>query len=496
MDIRQITIGGGVYQYDRPALELELQKRNLDPVAIGAVISEIGRGEMATLRRLGLDAFVTPTGDCSLPPPDRLDAGALFDAANRLDVFNFLEILYALHEASKELRQANREMRLAERDIAVSEAMASASKIRSAALINLVVGVVSGAVNIGMGLASVGSASKQLSSMKGPAADLKAAKTEVQQNKANQSLADSQVKLSQAKVEVAARQTAFDDKRSQLQGDIDKTKADIARLEGHLERMDPKSPLGQQKQAQIDQAKMQLVKQQAALDNHVNNGSPELREAQNKEARVEGEVKNQAAKAEKSNLDQKEALKKSIAGKEAEIAKMEKGGADSPAENAKLEQAKADLADMRAKLAECDKLSSLHRDPTSPDALKSAPERLAQAKTLGGPEGRVGKRFADAQSTLNTVTSKVHTNAARIQGWTMFAGGVTQIAQGAGQYAAAQEQADGAEHTARAQAAASKENENAEYYKTFNDMVQSVQNILKECLQQQNQANASIYRNM
>ena len=136
----------------------------------------------------------------------------------------------------------------------------------------------------------------------------------------------------------------------------------------------------------------------------------------------------------------------------------------------------------------------MYRNPTSDEALASAKTRLDEGNAqLAGP---VGERFAAAQKELDQAVAKAQLTAAKAQGTTSAMGGLSQIMSGTGNFLGSEEQAEGAEHTAEAEKHRAAADESADFQKSWNDTLQSVQSILKEILQAQNQANAAIYRNM
>lgn len=503
MTLRDITAPGSGPFVNETAILEELRRRDLDATRVETVLSEIRRGDLTSLRELGLEATAFVNGAPDLEPA-ALVAEDLQRTVEHFEVFNFLEVLFALHEATKKLREASREMRLQERDVAQAEALHNAAKIRSAAMINLVVGCVSGAINIGMGLYSFASSTSQLSSIKSASNDMQSAKIAVTKTQNDNNLAKTQMELKQAQAEVQVKQakvqelqqkkTEFTGEQKQKYDQLQKEKMKIVRDKGM--DSDPKT----------NERYIELDKKMAALKKEAETNKPpeleaalkDLGKAEDKAQSLKTEVEQSAIKAKKTNVEQRKTLEKSIAAKEAEIAKLENAREAGTVENrAKTEQARAELRELRAELTQTGKMEAMLNRPTVAKHLNTARERFETTKARLDPaSGDVALRHAEAQAQFSQIYSQSQMLFNRLGSIQMFAQGVSGISQGVGQFLAATDQAKGAEHTAESQKAASKENENAEYYKTFNDMVQSVQSILKECLQAQNQANASIYRNM
>ena len=166
MDIKQVTVNGEPRFYDVGLLRGELRKLLVNNADINRIFGEIEKGDVSSLNRHGLGHYLVAS-PCGQLPPTAMSADEMCASLDRINTFNFLEVMKILHETSKQLREANREMRHADRDIAVAEHMAAAEKIRNAAIANIVFGIVQGAASIGMGIASVASASTQLKALKG-----------------------------------------------------------------------------------------------------------------------------------------------------------------------------------------------------------------------------------------------------------------------------------------------------------------------------------------
>jgi hypothetical protein len=158
------------YTYNSVELGNALAAKGLDAAKVEEVLREIDSGSLASLKALGLTGHVSSGMGGVLLPPAALDEAALSLGLDKLNQFNTLQIMFALHEAAKELKSANREARHAERDAAMNESMNAADKIRSSALTNLCFGVTMGAVNIGMGMFSIAMSGAQIGNMKSGAA--------------------------------------------------------------------------------------------------------------------------------------------------------------------------------------------------------------------------------------------------------------------------------------------------------------------------------------
>lgn len=150
----QFKVDGFNYSYNNTELIDALQGKNLDAPSISTVLKEIGKGDLTSLRSMGLVKYVAVSPVVDMTPRSGADFASLSVAMGKAGHFNFMEVMLALHQAAQGLRQAGREMRHSERDAAMAEAMNAAAKIRSEAWINLATGIVSGVVNIGMGVAS------------------------------------------------------------------------------------------------------------------------------------------------------------------------------------------------------------------------------------------------------------------------------------------------------------------------------------------------------
>jgi len=500
MTIQQVTIGGQRFNYDTSAIRDELQKQNVGDAEIARILAEIGQGNVSSLNQYGLGAFLVFYPD--VPPPSPFDMTSLNSALEKLNTFNFLEVMRLLHETSKQLREANREMRHADRDIAVAENMAAADKIRSGAWVNLLVGIVQGGVSIGMGLYSVKSAVTQRVNMESATTEKKVADVELKQVKADNQLAKSQLELGQAKTNLADTKARIQ-KIESLQSDVDIAQSKFDALDAQYKSASTTFDQAKAIEPEWDTAKAQLETAQKAL----NTGTEQIAGLRTTETIQKAQVDNltakvqsEAVKATESNQRQIESLEKSIKADQAEIDTIKAKSTQNQSDAARLQALEGRIADDKAKLKVCQDNAKMYGgDPTSVDALAGAEQRLAATeKALGSPmaPGPVAARHAEAQANYNEILTAAQAESARIQGLNTGSQGVGQILGGVGQMAAERQRADGAERTANAQKAASAEAENAEFQKSFSDLLQHVQDILKQYMQAQNQANAAIYRNM
>ncbi|MDR3078265.1 MAG: hypothetical protein LBV15_05845 [Planctomycetota bacterium] len=521
------------YNYDSAQLTKALGDKGLDSTAIARALNEIQSGDLTTLESLGLGHLVArPPVALSLPV--LFDERSLDSALAKFGDFNMVEVMQALHESAKELRQANREMRHASADSAAAEAMLSADKIRSAALTNMIFGIVSGAINIGMGLASVGMAVKQAASMKGPAVEMKQAKVEMQQVKADVRLSEAQVELRAAKVEAQVKadtvvktetqvKATNDLKVAQEKFDTQKIAADNAQQKvGELEAKMGQDGVDQAKlrtdmetarsdlavaNKNLSEARAELKTSQEAfkLAGGVEKTPADLKAAQdaktvadNKVGELTTEVKGLAVKAEKANAELSKSLDKQLAAKKAEVKTLEAADAknSTPESKAALKTAQNEQSALELKQQNIAKNAAMYKEPTSDAALDGAKARVEAGRAQLDVSGAVGGRYAEAQAKMNDVMTRSQLQSGKIQGLNTAVGGINQALTGVGGYLAAEDQAEGAKHTANAEKARASADESADFQKAFNDMLQSVQSLLKEVLQAQNQANASIYRNM
>lgn len=482
----EFTIGNYQYSYNQADLQGALTSKGVEAARIDEILNEIEAGSLQSLKDLGLSGYVTITwvGGADIPPAT-IGGASFISSLEKMETMNFVEIMQVLNEAAMQLRQANREMRHAERDAAMQESYNAADKIRSSALINLAFGIASGIVNIGMGAVSVVSSAVQLGKMKGPATEMKSAKVEMNQIKADADLGKAQMKLGDANADMKAIKV-----QEQKVADLQTKLADAPDVD--------KPAI----QAELDDAKIELGKQQSALEAKLGlpDGSaktPAERTAAMEKGigELEGEVKGLSAKAEKANNAQKEQLQSEIDDKKAEIKKLE--GKTDTESKAQLETAKKELAGLETKLNECNNKGVHYSNPTGDEALAAGKTlHTKNASQLDPVTQSTTNRFSQAQSELNHVVTRAQTVAGLTQGINTAAGGVNQIAKGAGDVMAAEQQAEQAEHTAKAQKHSAGENESSDYQNSFTELAKNALQLMKECLQAQNQANASIYRNM
>lgn len=478
-----IKVGNYQYNYNQAELKSALAAKGLDSAKIDAVLAEIKGGSLESLADLGLTSYVTITWIGGLPRPG-LDNGDFVSSLEKMEAVNFLEIMQVLNQAAQELRHANREMRHAERDAAMQESMTAADKIRSSALFNLCFGVVSGAVNIGMGAFSVISSAVQLKNLRSANAELKSSNIEVKAVKADADLGEAQMKLDGANK------------------DMDAIKLQEQKV-ADLEAQHKAKPTDEQISKDLFDAKKDLAAKQSALeaklglpDGELDTPAARTKAMESKIGQMEGEVKALAGKAENANNERMDSLKSDIKAKKAEIDKLE--GKTDPKSQARLLEAKNELKGLEAKLDACQgKIDSgLYKNPTDPKHLANGEELAHTSNNLLSPLGAVGTRQSLAQTEFNRVNTRAQTVSGMVQGVNIGSGGLTQVTKSVGDLLAAEQQAQQAEHTAAAQKHSSGESESADYQKAFTDLMESALKLMKECLQAQNQANASIYRNM
>jgi hypothetical protein len=512
MTIQTVTIGTQTFTYDPSAIREGL-KEHVDNAGVERILTEIGKGNVSSLKQYNLDNLLVSS---QFSPPN-LDMNAMTSALERLNGFNFLDAMRLLHETAKQLRQASREMRHAEADIAVAESMNAAAKIRSAAIVNLVVGVVQGTVSIGMGVASIGSSVTQMRNMAGASGEMKAAQIEMRQNQADGKLAQSQMELKQVKADISAGE--------RLQSDVQAAEAKVQNLELQARSADMDAnatpEIRAERHAEVEAAKLELTAKREELAAYQT--QHDLPALESKASGLEATIKSEAAEAAQANQKQIESLEKSIEAGEAKIKDLDAQIKDKQTEIAKLmgktpvDAAKVGAAnqemvglndqkvlvrqqitDNQAKLDVCQQNVSMYNAPTSAEALAGAQQRYADASAQlnEGVNGTAANRHAKAQTDFQQILTEAQTEANKIQGVNQTSQGANQIIGGIGQMISEDMRADGAESTARAQAASAKESENADFQKSFNELLQSVQDIMKQYLQAQNQANAAVYRNM
>ena len=491
--------------YDRNAIKTELEKQSVPSSQINKALAELDKGDVSPIRQYNLEGRVQTSS--ALPPP-ATGGVQLSSSVEKMNVFNFLEAMQVLHETTKQLRQFSREMRHAERDAAFTMNINAADKIRSAAITNLVFGCVSGAVSIGMGVFAAGCAAKQMTNMSSPSADMKNTKTDLAQATSGNNLAQAQVKLETAQANLAAT----DVKIQQLQADQPKlqvalqdSQAKVATLETQHQLAQQQGPNSQQAldaKASLETAQLELKANQEAF----NQNKADLQQAQETRTvqaaqleSVKAEVAGAAAESQKTNDAQIKSLEKSLKSKEAKIESLKaKSQPLSPANEAKLQSLQNQVTADTAKLSACQDHAQMLKNPTSPEALASAQQRLEATSLQVNPTvpGSAAARDAAAQAQFNHVVAKSQGTVAQVQALNQVAAGANQGIQGVGQMVSEGERAKGAEETAKAQVASSMESEDADYQKGFNDALQSLQDVIKQYLQSQNQTNRSIYQNM
>lgn len=464
VNLNTITIGNTKYQYDPDVIENKLQNQSLSPEQVEQVLKEIAAGDATAVHKYGLNEYVTDSNGLQLPD-ETLDADSLNLLLGKLDGMNMLAVLYALHEAGQELRKAAKEMRHAERDSAQSEAFLAAAKIRSSAIINAWIGAVSGVINMGMGIFSTVSSVKQLMALKAPLANVNAAKTEVAKAKADAKLADSQVRLNQAKADARAATSPEAKAKAELK---------VKELEAEV-------------RTNSAEAAKANSEQTASLEKTI----------KEKETEIEGLKKDQGKARKEISAARQKLGEKTIKGDPADIKKAEANvqrAEDKFADiESRLKAAENSLPKLRQDLAESKAMNEIYNNPTSDASLKGADDRLAASNSRATA---AEARQQSAELVLNKVVADGNLTAGRNQGLNSISSGLTQAGQGIGGIFSAGEQADGAKHTAESQKAASMESESAEFQKTADELMAAVRSIVKETLQAYNQANSAIYRNM
>ncbi|MDR3210700.1 MAG: hypothetical protein LBU79_02140 [Planctomycetota bacterium] len=448
--LSSINLGSTQYQYDQDAIRSRLASRGLPASEVEQTLTEIAAGNFSRLSDLGIADLLTIT---SLPQPGSFSTTALSQALTKSEGFDILAVLRVLHEAGKELREAQREMRHAETDIAMGESLRAADKIRDSAMMNMIFGVVTGAVSVASGLVSAGISIKQGLNLTSSTSQAKVVQAEFTQTQADLKLSQAQVKLSTAKTEL---QTA----KAELQ---------TAQTTG-------------KPAAEIEVLQQKVDAAQSKVDTLTN------------------EIPGLAADASKANNALKDTLTQEVASKKAEVAKLEKTANEQPSDKATadLTTARRELTSLEGRLEAANQRTEIYsRDPTSTPALAEAPSRAAQAEELLDPlTGRIGSAQAAAQAEITRVQNDSQATTTTLQGVNASVGGLSQGLSGLGSYMASEQQAEGAEHTAKAEKAKGTAEEDADYQKSLNELVQSVQSLLKEVLQAQNQADATIYQHM
>lgn len=474
------------YSFNEAAVRQALTAKNVKASEIDTVINEIKSGDFSSLSKYGLESMVSFSSPSLVPPPNP-NPKSLGAALERFNQFNMMTVLLVLHEAGKELREASREMRHAERDSAMAHSFANAEKIRSAALTSFIFSVVQGASSIGMGLYAAGSAMSQLGNMKAANAEYSSAKLEMNQVKADGKLADSQIKLGEAKTDVKNCQENIQKLETRAAAEKNLVQAEQKR---DAVFADPKAT-SKEKAAALDDLKAK----QAELNKvggpikpgEVEAAQTELKAAEQKYAALEVKVNDLAAKADTKAAEMEKDIDKNIAALKEKQGKLEGSDPEAKkldAEIKALEQKKADLGEFR----------KMCGDPLSDNSIKGAEARSVEAqRQIRGP---VGERLENAEQAKKDVDAKANLVNQRTQALNSAAQGLNQIIGGIGTMASEEQKAQGAEETAEAQKATSKENEEAEFQKSFNELIASVQQLLKEVLQGQIRANSAIYQNM
>lgn len=451
---------GNISAYSRAELTDALQSRGVESGKIDTVLKEIDSGNFSTLREMGMLRHVGSGLSTEMPPPAADPSGTALAKAES-NMLNMTDVMKVLYESAKEMREADREMRHAERDMAMQQSMNAAEKIRGAALLSLCFGVASGAVSIGMGTFSAAQGAKNITKMKGPMDKVNATKATLDQSRADMKLGESQSRL----------QAAL--------GRNPPDAAEITRLE--IEVNANAKLAGEAHATKLSD----LEKKRAGVDN-------EIRALEKKERPPVQQPKADAAKG--NAIEMKEGRVDPHAIQDARVDDW-----DAPIElpeSPEMRALKAQRNDLDGQIADCRQEGNHYLNPTSNEALAGGQRLYEDSAGLCGENGAHMQAYKEAEAELNNVNSIIQSKAAQLQGVNTAIGGFTQIFQASGEVAAAGEQAKGQEYQAAATEAQSREGEMADYQKTFDELIKSVQDLIKQALQSQNEINATIYRNM
>ncbi len=407
--------------------------------AANIVSLAILNGDMTTLRELGLDRYAS-VGEQSLRPPAPFSGDVFGNAIEKAENFDFAKILMALVETARMLSDAHREMRHAERDFAESEAKDAAKKLRDAGKFQMVFGVAMGLGGMIMAAASLKSASKQLSTFRQAQKPVIRAEKKLASFKADMKLHSSQATLSQARGEATA------------------AKARVTELK---------------KQANSSQVELSEARDKAAA-------------AEARVAKLEKQVKIDATEAKAANADYEGNLAGQIAEARQEATRAQRSGA--PRDEIDLRESRVEALEKEQMAVKAE--ASVYENPGSaPDAA----DRLKEKTTL---LDRIKNELAEAKEQAQ-LAMQGDVEPGKWQAKGQMAQGLFQIVGNVfGQQTAAEMQADQAELTAGSQKATSRENEEAEFQKSANQLLESAMNTMKEYFQALNRTESSVIHNM
>ena len=396
----------------------------------------------------------------------------------------------------------------------------------------------------------------QLKNIKGPASEMKAAQLDLDASKANQALNQSQTKLDAAQTKLdaksaevaqardAARAAHNDVAESRTAADanqasIDDAQAKLAQNEAEItaareendrlsapgnkptadevdtieanqrkissleaENVDIKSNIDELngQKARIAERHPALERNEAAKVSDLSKLEAEETALRGDVAKLQTEVEANAVEAKRANDAHIAKLEKDAGTKTKEIAELEQKVEAAPAgsdERAKLE---SNLSDSRKQLDGINGRLDQARgrdfsNPTSPEALAraKAPEtRAGIASSLEASNSRHG----EAQTKFNNAITEGQLKAQRTQGASEVARGAGEMIKSGLETIAAGDQAEGQELTALSQTHQAKQEEDSEFAKQADELIRSVQDILKAVLEAFERTLSTIYRNM
>lgn len=166
--------------------------------------------------------------------------------------------------------------------------------------------------------------------------------------------------------------------------------------------------------------------------------------------------------------------------------------------NIELADTRKELDLHRADLADIQSTRDRYRDGAaySESGLNAASERAQANRTRLGPGGELGERNHKAQAALQQLTTMNQLTSNWHQSLNTIVNSSAQMGKSVLDMISSYSRAREHEYQAQAQDASAKENEDADFQRSVNDLINSTINTMKEYLQAKTQAEQAIIRNM